>query len=108
MSQNGAASSPEGAVGERLSSRVGNGWRSCGGTGYPAQIDRLLAPKKAKAGAKGRWGTKPEQKNWTRVRQLLGYGRLEDPSLLPATNELCWGIWDSLQNFFMPSTELVS
>jgi len=49
-----------------------------------------------------------EQKNWTRVRQLLGYGRLEDPSLLPAINEIYREIWDPLQNFFMPSAKLVS
>lgn len=47
-----------------------------------------------------------EQKNWMRVRQLLGYQRLDDPCLLEVINELYRNYWDPLQNFFMPSAKL--
>lgn len=49
-----------------------------------------------------------EQKNWTHVRQLLGYGRLEDPALVAAINELYREVWEPLNNFFMPSAKLLS
>lgn len=48
-----------------------------------------------------------EQKNWTHVRQLLGYGRLEDPTLKEAINELYRTIWEPLNNYFLPSAQLV-
>jgi hypothetical protein len=48
-----------------------------------------------------------EQKNWTHVRQLLGYDRLETPQLLPAINEL-YRTWGLLHNFFCPSLKLLS
>jgi hypothetical protein len=47
-----------------------------------------------------------EQKNWTRVRQLLGYDRLENPEVLDSINELYRDWWDLLQNLFLPSAKL--
>ena len=48
-----------------------------------------------------------EQKNWTHVRQLLGYQRLETPQLRPAINEL-YRTWGLLHNFFCPSLKLLT
>lgn len=48
-----------------------------------------------------------EQKNWSRVRQLLGYDRLESPELLEPINRLYREMWDPLQNFFCPSVKLL-
>jgi hypothetical protein len=48
-----------------------------------------------------------EQKNWTHVRQLLGYQRLEQPELVPLINEL-YHLWGLLHNFFCPSLKLLS
>ena len=48
-----------------------------------------------------------EQKNWTHVRQLLGYQRLERPELVPLINEL-YRTWGLLHNFFYPNLKLLS
>ena len=48
-----------------------------------------------------------EQKNWTHVRQLLGYQRLEQPQLVPLINEL-YRTWGRLHNFFCPNLKLLS
>ena len=48
-----------------------------------------------------------EQKNWTHVRQLLGYQRLERPELVPLINEL-YRTWGLLHNFFCPNLKLLS
>ena len=48
-----------------------------------------------------------EQKNWTHVRQLLGYQRLEQPELVPLLNEL-YRTWGLLHNFFHPNLKLLS
>jgi hypothetical protein len=48
-----------------------------------------------------------EQKNWTHVRQLLGYQRLEQPELVPLINEL-YRTWGLLHNFFHPNPKLLS
>jgi hypothetical protein len=47
-----------------------------------------------------------EQKNWTHVRQLLGYERFGDPTLVALLNDLYRTAWDPLQNFFCPSMKL--
>jgi hypothetical protein len=47
-----------------------------------------------------------EQKNWTHVRQLLGYNRLDDPGLLAPINALYRDCWEPLPNFFLPSAKL--
>jgi hypothetical protein len=49
-----------------------------------------------------------EQKNWTHVRQLLGYQRFEDPTLVALVNDLYRDAWDPFHNFFCPSMKLVS
>jgi len=48
-----------------------------------------------------------EQKQWTHVRQLLGYDRLDDPQLVEPINAL-YAFWGLLNNFFLPSAKLVS
>src|ERR1700689_1854322 len=48
-----------------------------------------------------------EQKNWTHVRQLLGYQRLERPELLPLLNDL-YRTWGLFHNFFCPTLRLLS
>jgi hypothetical protein len=48
-----------------------------------------------------------EQKNWMWPRQLLGYGRLEDPKLLSPINALYAQTWGPLHNFFLPSMKLL-
>jgi len=40
-------------------------------------------------------------------RQLLGYGRLENPATVRLINQLYRDAWGPLQNFFLPSTKLV-
>ena len=48
-----------------------------------------------------------EQKNWTHVRQLLGYDRFDKPELVAPINEL-YEICGKLQNHFMPTFKLLS
>lgn len=47
-----------------------------------------------------------EQKNWMWPRQLLGYGRLEQASLVGPINALYKEAWGPLHNFFLPSMKL--
>ena len=47
-----------------------------------------------------------EQKNWTWARQLLGYGRLEDPELVAPISALYRDVWAPWQNFFLPCLKL--
>lgn len=48
-----------------------------------------------------------EQKNWTQVRQWLGYQRFDNPSLVTLLNDLYTTQWRFFQNFFLPSTKLL-
>lgn len=48
-----------------------------------------------------------EQKNWMWPRQLLGYGRLEDPGLVEPTNRVDEALWGPLPNFLLPSMKLI-
>lgn len=48
-----------------------------------------------------------EQKNWMWPRQLLGYGRLENPDMVPPINRVYQELWGPLHNFFLPSMKLV-
>src|SRR5215510_16089842 len=48
-----------------------------------------------------------EQKNWTRVRQLLGYERFEHPELVAPLNELYSQEWSQYQNHFRPTFKLL-
>jgi hypothetical protein len=48
-----------------------------------------------------------EQKNWTHVRQWLGYHRFDDPEIVPLLNELYTTEWRLFHNFFCPSVKLI-
>jgi hypothetical protein len=48
-----------------------------------------------------------EQKNFTHVRELFGYVRIDDPELVPLMNEIYTQYWGPLQNFFMPTQKLL-
>lgn len=48
-----------------------------------------------------------EQKNWTHVRQLFGYVRVEDPELVGMMNEIYRAYWSPIMNFFNPVMKLV-
>lgn len=47
-----------------------------------------------------------EQKNWMWPRQLLGYGRLAEPRVVPLINAVYQELWEPLHNFFLPSMKL--
>jgi hypothetical protein len=49
-----------------------------------------------------------EQKNWTKVRHLFGYYRIDKPELIPLMNDVYRNEWRLLQNFFTPSVKLIS
>jgi len=49
-----------------------------------------------------------EQKNWTHIRQYLGYHRLDNPKMLPLINRLYSNEWSLFFNFFVPSVKLIS
>jgi hypothetical protein len=49
-----------------------------------------------------------EQKNWTHVRQWLGYERLDDPRVVPLLNHLYTQEWRLFHNFFCPSAKLIA
>jgi hypothetical protein len=49
-----------------------------------------------------------EQKQWTHVRQLLGYDRLDDRRLVARIDDLYRNEWRALQNFFLPTMQLIS
>lgn len=48
-----------------------------------------------------------EQKNWTHVRQWLGYHRLDDPQVVPMMNDLYTSEWRFYHNLFLPSAKLL-
>jgi len=48
-----------------------------------------------------------EQKNWTQVRQWLGYHRLDNPDVVALMNELYTSEWRLYHNFFLPSVKLL-
>lgn len=49
-----------------------------------------------------------EQKNWTHVRQWIGYDRLDNPGVVTLLNELYSNEWRLYHNFFCPSVKLLS
>jgi hypothetical protein len=49
-----------------------------------------------------------EGKNWTHVRQWLGYRRFEDPQIVRLLNDLYKNEWRLYHNFFIPSVKLKS
>jgi hypothetical protein len=49
-----------------------------------------------------------EQKNWTHVRQWLGYDRLGTPDVVAPLNNLYTKEWRLFHNFFCPSVKLIA
>lgn len=48
-----------------------------------------------------------EQKNYTHVRKLTGYKRLNQTHQLKKLNDLYWSEWDFYKNFFIPNKKLI-
>ena len=48
-----------------------------------------------------------EQKNWTHVRHLFGYDRIDSPALVEKMNALYANEWSLLQNHFCPTMKLI-
>jgi hypothetical protein len=48
-----------------------------------------------------------EQKNWTHIRQWLGYHRFDNPYIVPLLNDLYKTQWRLFHNFFCPSVKLI-
>lgn len=48
-----------------------------------------------------------EQKNFTHVREVFGYERIEDLTLISLMNEIYRDYWNPLHNFFLPQTQLL-
>lgn len=48
-----------------------------------------------------------EQKNYTHVRKLMGYGRMDKESQLKKMNDLYWNEQDFYKNFFLPNKKLI-
>lgn len=48
-----------------------------------------------------------EQKNWTHVRPLFGYDRIDKPELVLAMNAI-YALWQLYQNHFSPARRLIS
>ncbi|MFT5388057.1 MAG: hypothetical protein ACI9E5_001192 [Candidatus Omnitrophota bacterium] len=48
-----------------------------------------------------------EQKNWTHVRQWLGYNRFDNPKIVALLNDLFTSEWNLYHNFFIPSVKLI-
>jgi hypothetical protein len=49
-----------------------------------------------------------EQKNWTHIRQWLGYDRLDNPKVVSLLNNLYTNEWRLFHNFFCPSVKLIA
>ena len=49
-----------------------------------------------------------EQKNFTHVRELFGYDRIEDKSLVDLMNEIYQNYFNPLQNYFLPTMKILS
>ena len=47
-----------------------------------------------------------EQKNYTHVRNLFAYDRLDDSDLVQLMNEIYRDYWNPLNNYFLPSFKL--
>lgn len=48
-----------------------------------------------------------EQKNWTHIRQWIGYQRLDNPDVVQLLNHLYTSEWRLFHNFFSPSVKLI-
>ena len=49
-----------------------------------------------------------EGKNWTLIRQYLGYERFDKPEIVRLLNDLYSNDWYYLVNFFLPSSKLIN
>jgi hypothetical protein len=49
-----------------------------------------------------------EQKNWTDIRQYLGYDRFDNPILVDLLNDLYTTEWRLYFNYFIPSMKLIA
>ena len=49
-----------------------------------------------------------ENKNWTHIRQYLGYQRFDNPQLVELINDLYLTEWNLYFNFFIPSVKLIN
>jgi hypothetical protein len=49
-----------------------------------------------------------EQKNWTHIRQWIGYERLDDQGFVSLLNDLYKHEWRLFHNFFCPSVKLIA
>lgn len=49
-----------------------------------------------------------EQKNFTHVRELFGYDRIEEKELVALMNEIYRDYFNPLQNFFLPTMKIIS
>jgi len=49
-----------------------------------------------------------EQKNWTHIRQWIGYDRLDNLNVVSALNNLYTTEWRLFHNFFCPSVKLIA
>lgn len=49
-----------------------------------------------------------EQKNWTNIRQYLGYQRFDNPILVDLLNDLYTTEWSLYFNYFIPSMKLIA
>lgn len=48
-----------------------------------------------------------EEKNWTQIRQYLGYARFDQPEITALLNDLYCHEWRLFLNFFIPSVKLL-
>ena len=49
-----------------------------------------------------------EGKNWTHIRQYLGYQRFDKPQIVDMLNDIYKNYWSLFFNFFIPSTKIIS
>ncbi len=70
------------------------------GQGHPPKWTRSRAYKKNDQ-------AHVEQKNFTHVRQLLGYGRFGDLALVGMVNDLYENAWLPMRNLFTPAMKLI-
>jgi len=75
-------------------------WRYCRNRKQPVRFTRSRPYRKDD-------NAHIEQKNWTHVRQWLGYRRFDDPAIVGLLNDLYTNEWRLLHNFFLPSMKLL-
>ena len=49
-----------------------------------------------------------ENKNWTNIRQYIGYQRFQHQTLATQLNDIYTSEWNDFFNFFIPSVKLIS